>query len=98
MQVPWAVGIRPYKDATFTGPQQWASTTCLQRDGASYTMPEWWGLQDPYPELGVIVSAMAAGPIASCGEARILLHCNRFHFALNLLQESLMRSVIYVPI
>jgi hypothetical protein len=29
-------------------------------------MPEWYGLQDPYPELGVAVSAMAAGPIASC--------------------------------
>ena len=72
MQVPWAVGIRPYKDATFTGPQRWASTTCLQRDGASYTMPEWWGLQDPWPELGVIVSAMAAGPIASCGEPQIV--------------------------
>jgi hypothetical protein len=41
-------------------------TTCLQRLGASYTMPEWYGLQDPYPELGVVVSAMAAGPIASC--------------------------------
>jgi hypothetical protein len=29
-------------------------------------MPEWYGLQDPYPELCVAVSAMAAGPIASC--------------------------------
>ena len=63
--MPWAVGIRPYKDATFTAPQTWSKTTCLQRD-APYTMPEWWGLQDPYPELGVAVSAMAAGPIASC--------------------------------
>lgn len=26
--VPWALGIRPYKDATFTGPQRWDKTTC----------------------------------------------------------------------
>ena len=51
--VPWALGIRPYKDATFTAKQRWQRTTCLQRDGATYTMPEWWGLQDPFPELGV---------------------------------------------
>ena len=41
-------------------------TLGLQRQGAGYTLPEWYGLQDPYPELGVVVSAMAAGPIASC--------------------------------
>ena len=70
--VPWALGIRPYKDATFTGPQRWDKTTCLQRDGASYTMPEWWGLQDAFPQLGVVVSAMAAGPIASCGRDLII--------------------------
>ena len=39
--VPWALGILPYKDATFTGPQRWGATTCLQRAGAAYTMPEW---------------------------------------------------------
>lgn len=64
--VPWAVGIRPYKDATFTAPQHWEKTTCMQHGTARYTLPEWWGLQDPFPELGVVVSALAAGPIASC--------------------------------
>ena len=64
----WAVGVRPYKDATFTGTQTWGETTCMQGAGndAPYTMPEWWGLQDPKPALGVVVSAMAAGPIAGC--------------------------------
>ena len=109
--VPWSLGILPYKDATFTGPQKWSDTTCLMPAGRTYTMPEWYGLQgeccsrsfscheshaitqdsavlhigsyllavfyawshnalilpaDPFPELGVVVSAMAAGPIASC--------------------------------
>ena len=51
----WAVGVRPYKDATFTGTQTWGQTTCMQGAGndAPYTMPEWWGLQDPKPALGV---------------------------------------------
>lgn len=64
----WAVGVRPYKDATFTANQTWGDTTCMQGPGndAPYTMPEWWGLQDPKPALGVVVSAMAAGPIAGC--------------------------------
>jgi hypothetical protein len=26
----WALGIRPYKDATFTAPQTWSGTTCFQ--------------------------------------------------------------------
>jgi hypothetical protein len=32
--VPWALGIRPYKDATFTGPQRWSKVRawlCLLR-------------------------------------------------------------------
>lgn len=67
----WALGIRPYKDATFSGTQEWSKTTCLQRinpdkNVQAYVLPEWWGLQDTSPSLGLLVSAMAAGPIASC--------------------------------
>ena len=43
--VPWSLGILPYKDATFTGPQKWSDTTCLMPAGRTYTMPEWYGLQ-----------------------------------------------------
>jgi hypothetical protein len=31
-----------------------------------YTKPEWWGLQDPFPELSALVSALTAGPVAVC--------------------------------
>ena len=64
----WALGVRPYKDATFTGKQIWTKTTCMQGpdNKSPYLKPEWWGLQDPAPALGVVSSAMAAGPIASC--------------------------------
>lgn len=61
----WAVGLRPYKDAFFTGPQEWRNTTCSLAHG-SYTSPEWWGLQEPHSQLHAIVSTLTAGPVASC--------------------------------
>ena len=63
----WALGVRPYKDATFTGKQEWSKTTCMQRSEAGQNvLPGWWGLQDSAPSLGLLVSAMSAGPIAAC--------------------------------
>ena len=32
---PWAVGIYPYKDAFFSGVQQWERTTCLATGNAT---------------------------------------------------------------
>jgi hypothetical protein len=65
----WALGIRPYKDAFFSGPQRWNDTTCfVAGNGAvghgGYTKPEWWGVQESYPELHALVSGLVAGPIA----------------------------------
>lgn len=68
---PWSMGLRPYKDAFFSGVQQWINTTCLQGQGhasaesTGYTKPEWWGLQDPRPELNAVAAALSAGPIAT---------------------------------
>ena len=68
---PWAMGIRPYKDAFMSGSQQrWNRTTCFIAGKAGpgtigYTKPEWWGLQERYPELQAVVSAVTAGPVAS---------------------------------
>ena len=66
---PWALGIRPYKDAFFSAKQRWANTTCFftgQRgpESSGYLKPEWWGAQEQFPESQVLVSALAAGPIA----------------------------------
>jgi len=65
---PWAVGLRPYKDAFFSGTQNWSATTCFMSakgpESTGYTKPEWWGLQEKYPELNVVVSSLTAGPIA----------------------------------
>ena len=68
---PWAMGLRPYKDAFFSSAKQrWNTTTCFvaghagpETDG--YTKPEWWGLQDPRPELNAVSGALTAGPVAS---------------------------------
>jgi hypothetical protein len=68
---PWALGIRPYKDAFLSGPQRWANTTCFARPhggpaggGSTVVYPEWYGLQERYPELQALVSALLAGPVA----------------------------------
>lgn len=50
------------QDAFLSGPQRWDATTCMQ--SGPYTKPEWWGLQDPNPELNVIVASLSAGPVA----------------------------------
>lgn len=66
------MGLRPYKDAFLSGAQRWDKTTCFvagasgPSGGEGYTKPEWWGLQEKYPELQAVASAMTAGPIASC--------------------------------
>lgn len=66
---PWALGIFPYKDAFFSGPQHWANTTCFMSargpESSGYTKPEWWGVQETFPELHALVSALTAGPVAS---------------------------------
>ena len=67
---PWAVGLRPYKDAFLSGKQRWHHTTCFlgprssPATGRGITAPEWWGLQEAYPELHVLVSSLTAGPVA----------------------------------
>lgn len=57
----WAVGLVPYKDAFLSTVQHWNDTTCIME--GSYTKPEWWGLQEQYPELHVVVAALSAGPV-----------------------------------
>jgi hypothetical protein len=64
--VPWSLGLRPYKDAFFSGQQEWSETTCFLEKGSVAAKPEWYGLQDPFFELSALVSALAAGPIAVC--------------------------------
>ena len=56
------VGLRPYKDSWFSTHQDWAAAnvTCLESRGA----PPYFGLQEQYPELQLLVSALSAGPIA----------------------------------
>lgn len=70
---PWAVGLRPYKDAFLSAPQRWNATTCLTvgplPDAAGdgeyyYTLPEWWDVQEAFPELQALVSVLTAGPVA----------------------------------
>jgi hypothetical protein len=67
----WAVSLRPYKDAFFSSSRQsWRNTTCFDAghagpESTGYTKPEWWGLQDPRPELNAVASALSAGPVAS---------------------------------
>jgi hypothetical protein len=43
-------------------------TSCIMSqsgpESSGYTKPEWWGLQEEFPELHVLVSALTAGPIA----------------------------------
>jgi hypothetical protein len=70
---PWALGIRPYKDAFLSGPQRWDNTTCFSRPhtgpaggGATVVYPEWYDLQEAFPELQALVSALLAGPVAVC--------------------------------
>ena len=70
--LPWALGIYPYKDAFFSSANQtWTKTTCLATGNATVastqhgTKPEWWGLQEPFPKLQALVSALSAGPVAS---------------------------------
>ena len=69
---PWAMGVRPYKDAFMSGgAQRWNKTTCFVAgqkgpETTGYTKPEWWGLQERYPELQALASALTAGPVASC--------------------------------
>merc|ERR1719174_1198412 len=60
--INWAVGLRPYKDSWFSTHQDWeaANVTCLESHGT----PPYFGLQEQYPELQLLVSAMSAGPIA----------------------------------
>lgn len=40
------------------------ASTNVRHTGSPYTKPEWWGLQERYPELQVLVSSLTAGPIA----------------------------------
>ena len=69
---PWALGIRPYKDAFLSGPQRWHNTTCFVRPtpggpaggGPTVVYPEWYGLQEANSELQALVSALLAGPVA----------------------------------
>ena len=66
---PWAVGLLPYKDGFLSGPQRWGNTSCFfprssPAASGTTTAPEWYGLQESYPELHALVSALTAGPIA----------------------------------
>jgi hypothetical protein len=62
----WAVGMLPYKDGFFSSQkQQWdhvsIGTTSAGRQGS-----EWWGQQEPHPQLQAVVSSLSAGPVGIC--------------------------------